>query len=175
MQVRIKERKVLLDKKVLATKHQKLNEINSQTGNSDNQFPHENVDAILDAPEDLAGPLESAQVPLPSHIRKIITNNIIKVPNVEPSIQHNAAESSLTIIKNALNPQLKQKLFLKYPSPSNCCLDSPLLNPEPKACIQKTHLKRNARLAAVQQQIDAGLSVIGRVLTKVLKDLDNRS
>ncbi|KAJ8913473.1 hypothetical protein NQ315_013853 [Exocentrus adspersus] len=77
------------------------------------------------------------------------------------------------ILSSGLEEQSRDNLMEKYLSPENCpLLNAPTVNPEVKAAVQEAILRRDARLAHLQQQIGASLSAIGLALTSMLKNKD---
>lgn len=75
-----------------------------------------------------------------------------------------------TYLRHGLVKDVKQELSAKYPTPSNCpALSPPQLNGELLACLPADVLKQDTFYVKCQVQLAAGLTALGRPITRLLE------
>lgn len=75
------------------------------------------------------------------------------------------------MLASGLDEEACKQLGNKYPTPENCKLiKPPSINQEVRMALSESVLRRDARLASLQQQVAASLSAIGLALTHMLKE-----
>lgn len=78
------------------------------------------------------------------------------------------------LLKRGLSVEDKQALLQKYRIPSNCpSAFPPKLNPEVKAAVNETALKRDQRLEKTQSQMGASLAALGQALSWLIQPEEN--
>lgn len=86
-------------------------------------------------------------------------------------LQGDVASRWTHILATGLDEETRNKIINKYVTPENCPLmNPPNVNPEVKVAVPESVLKRDARLAQLQQQVGASLSAVGLALTNMLKE-----
>lgn len=73
------------------------------------------------------------------------------------------------IATEGLSKDTRKELSLKYPIPSNCPrIDSPKINPEVKAAMQESFIKRDKGIEVKQKQVASAISCLGEIITTQL-------
>lgn len=86
-----------------------------------------------------------------------------------PAIQKDIALRWADIIKTGLPKEEKLQLANKYPTPENFTVgDPPKLNPEVKASLNETIVKRDGRIIFTQERIACCISALGKAASKIL-------
>lgn len=117
--------------------------------------------------------------PLEPQIPAVLEKEILSILGDVPTsptlfsnpIQPNIAERWSHVLASGLDEEACKQLGNKYPTPENCRLiKPPSINQEVRMALSESVLRRDARLASLQQQVAASLSAIGLALTHMLKE-----
>ncbi|RVE40649.1 hypothetical protein evm_014701 [Chilo suppressalis] len=79
------------------------------------------------------------------------------------------------VIKKGLSKDCKEKIFKEYLIPSNCeLLIPPLLNPEAKAALTSTFIKRDLSLISRQKHLSVAIAALTCTLDKIITTKDSQ-
>lgn len=110
-------------------------------------------------------------IELSDDILSILGEDNSQTESQGPKLQKDVAARWINVLKNGLNADERKKTLEKYPPPSNCMLlKAPALNLEVRAAVTDSVLRRDERLAQLQDQIGGSLSCISSVVTMMLKE-----
>ncbi|VEN34578.1 unnamed protein product [Callosobruchus maculatus] len=135
---------------------QPLIQSNLDAGNADNALPPEERQENAEPPSD--------------EIISLFTAEGDTKQMFSPSIQPELAACWTKILISGLATETKENLIKKYLPPENCQeLSAPLINPEVKRASPENSVRRDARIAQIQQQVGAATSAVSLLITEMLK------
>ncbi|XP_063622390.1 uncharacterized protein LOC134794510 [Cydia splendana] len=111
----------------------------------------------------------------------ILDNTLLEILGEDPSliqqygkeIQNDLAKRLQHIATNGLAKEVSKELYDRYLPPSNCPLiDAPELNPEIKAAVSDTVIKRDKAIESKQKQLGRAISCIAEALTNLMSKED---
>lgn len=111
---------------------------------------------------------------LPEDILTLLGEDPSKVNEASFNI-HEALNSRWShIISQGLSADEREKLFGKYPIPSNCkALIPPVVNPEILPILSGLSIKKDAFYVDMQNQIGKGVSALAKGMNSLLEDREN--
>lgn len=112
---------------------------------------------------------KTSAVPLDESILEILGDDNNEDVFRGPEIHATLAEKWQTVIKKGMSSEVKKDLIKRYPFAKNCTLlKAPILNPEIRATMSETVVKRDSYQAQAQNLIGTGLSALGIVISQIL-------
>lgn len=119
---------------------------------SDNQIP--------------AGSSEDKETELDKDILDLLGEEPSKDKKYGQNLKNELAVRWLHILTTGLKKETRKDLLEKYLIPENCKnIDAPILNPETKAALSETLVKKDKAIESKQKQRAAALSSLGEALT----------
>nr|CAI5836120.1 unnamed protein product [Callosobruchus analis] len=95
---------------------------------------------------------------------------LLKTAQHRPFFTFPVAACWTRILSSGLAVETKENIIKKYLPPENCQeLSPPLINPKVKRASPENSVRRDARIAQVQQQLGAATSAISILITDMLK------
>ncbi|KAJ8932514.1 hypothetical protein NQ314_014606 [Rhamnusium bicolor] len=102
-------------------------------------------------------------------IQHVLGNEGTLQPKVGDVIHTHIAQQWKNILMTGIQEDTRNKLLLKYPPIKNCPLvEAPKLNKEIKLAVNEPAVRRDNRMANIQNQIGASLAALGQALTLLL-------
>lgn len=112
---------------------------------------------------------------LNSEVLKLLGDVRQKEDGNSGSIHKDLALRWQSILQSGLESENRYSIMAKYPVIGNCPLSAaPKLNLEVKASVSEAVTNRDSRLANLQSQIGAALSALGKALTILLDEEDEK-
>ncbi|XP_043278364.1 uncharacterized protein, partial [Venturia canescens] len=112
---------------------------------------------------------------LDPQILEVLGKRILEERVLDEEIPPEMAVRWEEILKRGLPAEDRDNIIKKYPPPKNAgCIDPPVINPEVKAVLPETVVKRDERIAAKQVKLAACIAAVGKMFLGVLNDSQER-
>lgn len=122
------------------------------------------------------GPSTSTEVPpeinagngsaeLDTEILEILGDDPSSTQKFGPEIHSEVANRLLHLARDGLQKEVRKDLITKYPVPANCVqIDAPKINPEIKAALVDTAIKRDKGIETKQKQMTSAIACLSGII-----------
>lgn len=120
---------------------------------------------ITASPSDENTTTEQIVIDLDTDVLEILGDDPSSAVKYGPKIRDELVNRLLHVATEGLSKEVRKDLLSKYLTPSNCLqIDAPKLNPEIKAAIADTAVKRDKGIETKQRQLASALSCLSNVI-----------
>ncbi|XP_030750186.1 uncharacterized protein LOC115877975 [Sitophilus oryzae] len=112
---------------------------------------------------------------LPPEVLDLLGVDKARQPQLTEAIHVSVARRWEKLLKSGMESDSIAELVKKYPPMTNCLVAAPQLNKQVCAVLSEQHKNRDIRLAELQNQLGASMSAIGRALSCLLNEGEDRN